>query len=51
MEEVKQIVPFLNHVTERTHQCNALRLGEPFLLETLHELEGIEVVVPLCAGG
>lgn len=48
---VKQIVPFLDHVTERTHQRDALRLGEPFLLETLHEFEGIEVVVPLCVGG
>lgn len=47
----KQIVPLLNHVAERTHQRDALRLGESFLLETLHEFEGVEVVVPLHTWG
>lgn len=46
-----KVVPLFDHVTEGTHQRDALGLGEPFLLETLHELEGIEVVVTQHGGG
>lgn len=50
-QDAMKVVPLFNHVTEGTHQRNALGLGEPFLLETLHELEGIEVVVTQRGGG
>lgn len=46
-----ELAPFFDHVAEGTHQRNALRLGEPFILETLHELEGVKVVVTQHGGG
>lgn len=50
-QETVELVPFFNHVAEGTHQRDALRLGEPFILETLHELESVKVVITQHGGG
>lgn len=44
--EAASPLPLLNHVVQHLHHGHRLLFGEPFLLQTLHEAERVEVVVP-----
>ena len=39
-------IPLLNHIAEHSHHCLRLLFREPFILQSLYELERVEMVVP-----